>query len=170
MIGLLISTVVFSQTSKPIFVGIQPAVTKEKFYTEKEFDINVVPLVFQIPLCKQMDLRIGTLANYHFGGEKQQFSDIGFQLVAPVFLKAKEETNLKSFGFYAAPVLGLGRNLVNEHYTTTVAAEAGYMFEATKRFTLSMGLQLGGSYFTYDNLPNKWVQHFGYKINLGFWI
>jgi len=29
---------------------------------------------------------------------------------------------------------------------------------------------LGGSYFTYDNQPNIWRSHFGFKVNIGFWV
>ena len=59
---------------------------------------------------------------------------------------------------------------MNNHYTYTVGVESGYMFPTHKSFTLNIGLQLGGSYFDYDNHENKWVNHFGPKINLGFWL
>jgi len=60
--------------------------------------------------------------------------------------------------------------LLNNHYTTTIAVEPGYMFKASKRFSLTLGLQLGSSYFMYENKNNQWLQHFGLKINLGFWL
>jgi len=69
-------------------------------------------------------------------------------------------------GYY----LGLGRILINDHYTTTVAIEPGYMWETKKSFTITLGAQFGGSYFGYDSKPNKWVTHWGPKVTFGLWI
>jgi hypothetical protein len=167
---LLTVNICFAQERKPVFVGLQPSITKEKFYDENEFDINVIPIVVEIPIAKRMDLRINTIANYHFGRTEKQFSDIGFQALAPIFLRKKEIVNAPSGGFYIAPVGGYGRNLINDHHTYLIAVEPGYLFPTQKSFTLSIGVQLGGSYFDYDVEPAKWEQHFGVKINLGFWI
>ena len=158
-----------AQQRKPIFIGFQPGITQEKFYEKDEFDVNVIPVVFQIPLNKHIDLRFTTIGNYHFGGEENGFSDLGFQVLAPYFLKKKESTHAISKGFYIAPVGGYGRNLINDHGTYVLAAEAGYLFPTSRSFTLSLGIQFGGSYFDYDEEPDLWRQHFGFKINLGFW-
>ena len=160
----------WAQEKKPLFLGIQPSVTKEQFYDEGEFDINIIPFVLQMPLTMKFDLRLTTLGNYHFGGTTG-FSDLGLQLIAPVFMFSKKEaTNSKSSGFYVGPVLGFGRNLINDHYTTTVAIEPGYMFSTENRFTIILGLQFGGSYFSYDDQSNIWRNHFGFKLNIGFWL
>ncbi len=165
----LMSVQLLSQEKRPVFIGLQPGITKEQFYEKDEFDINVIPLVFQIPLSQRFDFRFVTIANYHFGSS-QGFSDIGFQSVFPFYFKKKEATKTLSSGFYTGPVLGAGRNLLNDHYNTTLAVEPGYMFKTSKRFSLSLGLQFGASYFIYDNEPNKWRSHFGFKINLGLWV
>ena len=100
---------------------------------------------------------------------------MGFQtlvsiLFSPIFFAKNESSDTKPFGFYVGPVFGFGRNLLNNHYTTTLAAEPGYMFEAKKSFTITLGVQLGSSYFTYDSQPNKWVFHWGPKVSFGFWL
>ncbi len=166
---LIVTNGIFAQTTKPIFIGLEPAITKEKFYEEKEFDINIIPIVIQFPVTKRLDLRFTTLANYHFCGDNK-FSDIGLFSVLPIFLKKKEYTSDKSSGFYIGPVSGFGKNLINKHYTTTVALESGFMFPTSNKFSLTLGLQFGGSHFAYENQSNKWMQHFGYKVNIGFWI
>ena len=158
-----------AQGGKPIFFGLQPGITQEKFYDKDEFDVNVIPLVIEIPLSKCVDLRLTSIGNYHFGGEENGFSDLGFQLLTPVFLKRKEAVNEKSSGIYIAPVGGYGRNLLYDHNTYVLAAEAGYLFPTNNRFSLSLGVQLGGSYFDYDDESDLWRQHFGIKVNLGFW-
>ncbi len=172
IITLLIGIVLYSysQDKRPIFIGLQPGFTVEPFYEKNEFDINIIPITLQIPLGKRIDFRITTLANYHFGGKKNGFSDLGFQFVLPVYLKKKENTKTSSKGFYIGPVIGIGRNMLNDHYTTTLAIEPGFQFPAMRSFAISMGLQFGGSYFAYDNQPNVWRNHFGFKINIGFWV
>jgi hypothetical protein len=165
----LLATTLLAQDVRPVFIGLQPGITKEPFYVENAFDINVVPLVVEVPVSQRLNLRLISVANYHFG-EQRQFSDVGMQLVAPVFLRKQDSPFQQSRGFYLAPVYGLGRNLLNGHYTHTVAIEPGYLFQTDKRFTLSLGVQFGGSYFDYDNEPNVWRQHFGPKVNLGVWL
>lgn len=157
------------QTKKPVFVGIQPAVTIEPFYEEGEFDVNALPLVFELLIGEQVNLRLLPMLNYRSGGIKNGISDVGAFVVAPIFFNKKEPGELPH-GLFVGPVLGFGRNLINDHYTTMVAVEPGYLFETKKKFTIAMGLQLGGSHFTYDSQPNKWVFHWGPKISFGFWL
>lgn len=167
---LICNNYLTAQEKRPIFIGIQPSYTAEQFYEENELDINVIPLLVQFPVAKLVDLRFVTIGNYHIGGEENGFSDIGLQIVMPVFFKKKEEVKTPSKGFYAAPVVGLGRNLINDHNTLTLAAEAGYMFASSKSFSLALGLQFGATYFDYDDQPNVWRNHFGFKVNIGFWV
>jgi len=159
-----------AQDRRPIFIGLQPGYTAERFYDENEIDINIIPITFQVPVGKLVDFRLTTIANYHFGGEQNGVSDIGFQFVFPVYFKKKENSKDLPKGFYAGPVLGLGRNLIYDHNTMIMAVEAGYQFPTQKSFSISMGLQLGATYFEYDNQPNVWRNHFGFKVNIGFWV
>ncbi|MFC2090359.1 hypothetical protein ACFLT1_06240 [Bacteroidota bacterium] len=166
---LLFANNLIGQEKNPLFIGFQPGITIEPFYEKGEFDINLIPFVVELPLSKRIDMRFVSLSNYHFGNEAG-FSDIGINTILPIFLIKKESIIDRSEGFYLGPVLGLGRNLVNNHFTITTAGEIGYMFKAERRFTVSLGVQLGGSYFMYDNEPAVWRQHFGPKINLGWWM
>lgn len=87
----------------------------------------MIPFTIQTPLSKRIDIRLTTIENYHFGGETG-YSDIGFQLIAHVFIQ-KKETNSKSGGVYIGTLYGIGRNLLNDHYTHTIGIELGYMFQ-----------------------------------------
>lgn len=160
---------VHSQEKKPVFIGIQPSITKEKSYEKDEFDLNILPLVVEFPVSKRIDLRFTSVLNYHFGNN-QQISDIGVQTVAPIFFGINKTIKERSHGFYVGPVLGLGKNIMNKHFTTTLAVEPGYLFTASKPFTLSLGIQYGGSHFNYKEKNSEWVEHFGIKVNLGFWL
>ncbi len=159
----------FAQDKRPIFLGLQPSYTAEPFYEKGELDINVVPLMIQIPIGKRIDFRITSIANYHIGGQNG-FADVGAQMVLPIFIKKREKTKMIAHGFYVGPVMGLGTNLMNDHNTLVLAAEGGYLFPTKKSFSLSLGLQLGASYFDYFNQDNVWRNHFGVKINIGFWV
>ena len=170
VIMLACTSMIEAQERIPIFIGIQPGYTAEPFYSENELDINVVPLLVQIPVSKRVDIRAVTLANYHIGGEENGFSDIGMQIVLPVYFKKKEKTKSLSGGFYAGPVIGLGRNLLYDHNTLILAVEPGYQFPAKNRFSIALALQLGATYFDYFNQANMWRNHFGFKVNIGFWV
>jgi hypothetical protein len=166
---LSISNELVAQEKLPVLLGFQPGVTKEKFYEQNELDVNIFPLVVEVPTAKRIDLRLVTILNYHYG-PKRQISDIGFQLIAPVFFNKRETTNTPIYGFYVGPVYGWGRNILNSHGTHTAGFEAGYQMAAGKSFTVTFGVQLGGSYFTYDEAENTWTDHFGIKINLAWWL
>lgn len=159
-----------AQSNVPLFIGIQPNITVEPFYEEGELDIDILPLVLEASIGSRTDIRLTPIVNYHFGGEEQGVSDLAMFVIMPFFLKEKQEASDLPYGFYLGPVVGFGRNLINDHFTTTLALEPGYLFETSKSFTIALGLQLGGSYFSYDELPNKWVTHWGPKFSFGFWI
>jgi len=161
---------ILGQTTKQVYIGLQPGVTVEPFYEEGEFDFNVFPLIIETPVSSRINLRICPIANYHMGGETNGFSDLGVFTVLPIFFNKKEDDNTIPYGFYLGPVVGLGRNLINKHFTTTLALEPGYMIETKKRFTINLGIQFGASHFSYDTEPNKWVFHWGPKVTFGFWI
>lgn len=169
MLYLITNSFIYAQDSRPVFIGLQPSFTKETFYEKNEFDINIIPLIVQVPVGKRIDLRATSEVNYHFG-PSNGISDVGVQFVMPVYLKKKENTKSISHGFYAGPVLGLGTNLMDDHNTLTVAVEPGYMFKPNKSFSIALGMQLGASYFDYFNKPNTWYSHIGFKINVGFWV
>jgi len=166
---LLWANLAHGQNKTTFFVGLQPSVTKEKFYEKKEFDLNIIPIVFQIPIAKRADLRIVSLCNYHFD-EEVQIADLGLNFALPVYLKQKEETKSPSSGWYLSPILGLGRNLLNKHNTATLAVEPGYFFKTNGPFAFSCAVQYGRTYFQYDEAPDLWRSHFGVKINLGLWL
>ena len=159
------------QKSRAIFIGLQPAITVEPEYEKNEFDINIVPIVFQSSLSKRIDYRLVSIVNYHFSSSGNEFSDLGLEIGFPVFFKAKEELLKPSSGFFASPVFQFVRNVMNDHYTMILAIEPGYFFELNSRFAFSLQLQFGGSYFIYDSdVSNEWKTHFGFKGNLGFWL
>lgn len=167
---IFLSSNIYSQTQKNIFIGIQPGVTVEPFYEKGELDINILPVVFETRIGDRTNLRFLPLVNLHSGGTENGISDVGLFTVLPIFLNDVERMEDHTFGFYVGPVLGLGRNLLNDHYTSTLAVEPGYMFESEKSFTITMGMQLGASHFFYDSAPNEWTFHWGPKVTFGYWL
>ncbi len=161
---------VSGQTKKPVFIGVQPSVTIEPFYEEGELDVNVFPLILELPIGQRTNFRLLPTANYHLGAIENGFSDIGIYTVFPMFFNKSTSIIAKPYGFYIGPVLGFGRNLINDHYTTTLALEPGYLFEANKSFTIAIGIQIGASHFSYDSKPIKWLLHWGPKVSFGHWI
>lgn len=156
------------QSKTSYFVGIHPSFVKESFYEKNEFDINLIPLVFQIPIGKRVDLRGTNYYNYHFGEEKSM-ADVGLEVAVPIYFKKKEDKNMFSKGLYLSPTVGWSRNFLNDHNTLTMSIEPGYIFKLGERFHLSLYLQYGQSLFMYADDVDIWRQHFGIKVNLGFW-
>ncbi len=161
---------IHGQSNKIVFIGVQPAITVEPFYEKGELDVNIFPFMIETPIGLRSTLKLTPLINYHSGGSKNGISDIGLFAILPFYFQKRADSTSRPFGFYLGPVVGFGRNKINDHYTTTLAVEPGYMFQAEKKFTISIGLQLGGSFFSYDSEPNKWVFHWGPKISLGLWL
>lgn len=161
---------IFAQSNKSLFIGIQPSITVEPFYEKGELDVNVFPLIIETPIGLRTNFRLAPIANYHFGGSTKGFSDIGLYTFLAIYFRKREIAASRPCGFYIGPVLGFGRNLINKHYTTTLAVEPGYMFEAKKSFTITLGIQFGSSYFSYDSKPNNWAFHWGPKVTFGFWF
>jgi len=81
--------------------------------------VNVFPLILELPIGQRTNFRLLPTANYHLGAIENGFSDIGIYTVFPMFFNKSTSIIAKPYGFYIGPVLGFGRNLINDHYTTT---------------------------------------------------
>ena len=71
-------------------------------------------------------------------------------------------------GLFAAPVFGFSHNKVSTSNEITVALEPGYTWVLEKGFTMNLGLQLGGTYFTASDESGGWRNHTGVKFSLGY--
>ncbi|WP_235298203.1 hypothetical protein [Portibacter marinus] len=72
----------FSQNDRAHhFIGINPSVTVEHYYEAGEWDINILPLVYQKTLSKRWDLRLNSIINYGLRKEKNLISHVGLELV-----------------------------------------------------------------------------------------
>jgi len=152
------------------FLGINPSVTVEPFYDKGEFDINVLPVVWQKPVSRRLDIRVNPVLNLGFRNSGSIISHFGAEVAMPVFLAAAEERRTTSKGFFVAPVVSLTRNRPGAHSNTGLWVEPGYFLQASERFGISFGLQLGTTHFNYDELPDEWGGHFGVKVTFGWWL
>lgn len=169
IVVLFMSEGAFSQNqNKAIFLSLQPGITVEKFYDDGDFDINILPITIEARMTPRLNIRATSIVNY-FIGDDSGISDVGVQLLSPIYIK-KMTTHEASHGVYVAPLVSLTKNLIRKHNTYIVGLEPGFMFKNEKAFTLSVGIQLGGSYFDFETDENEWINHFGVKVNLGFWI
>lgn len=152
------------------FVGINPNVTVEPFYDKGELDISIFPLVYQRPLTKRFDIRLNLILNLGIRNNGNEISHFGFETGFPIFFKPKENKIEISKGFFVAPILSVTRNRVEEHDNLGFWIEPGYNLLFDNNFAMTFGLQLGGTYFTYDNGQTKWGNHLGIKIIIGKWL
>ncbi len=152
------------------FIGISPGITVEPYYNSGEFDINVLPIVYQRSISNRMDLRLASTVNYGIRNGNDKLSHIGLELGAPLFLKKKENSAELSKGFFIAPVLSAARNYEAHHTNIGTWIEPGYNMLFEDRWALSLGLQFGGTYFLNDNSDNEWGNHFGVIVIFGKWF
>lgn len=152
------------------FLGINPSVTIEPFYEKGEFDINIFPLVYQTALTKRLDMRLNTICNLGIRNNGTKISHFGLETAWPIFFKRKEEQYGISKGFFAAPIISLTRNSIEKHSNIGLWFEPGYNLLFDNNFAMTFGLQLGRTFFNYDEGNNKWGPHFGIKIIIGKWM
>ncbi|MEK6478446.1 hypothetical protein WJR50_12960 [Catalinimonas sp. 4WD22] len=50
----------YGQSDTPIFIGIQPNITVEPFYDEGEFDLDIVPIVFEASVGLRTNINVSS--------------------------------------------------------------------------------------------------------------
>jgi hypothetical protein len=171
LLCLIIEIKAGAQRESPAhFIGINPSITVEPFYSRGELDINIFPLTYQRTLGKRTDIRATAILNLGIRNGKNALSHFGLETAMPVFLKKKMNESAPSSGFFISPVLSWTRNRMAAHHNSGIWLEPGYHLLFDNRFAMSFGLQIGGTYFRYDNGSNRWGSHFGVKIILGKWL
>lgn len=154
-----------AQTSKRLFIGILPDITREiKDNEDKVFSVNVLPLVAQVYLNEYNGIRISPLLN--LDSDTKQLSNVGGQLAFPIYFLAKR--GALASGVYAAPVVGFSHNRRSGGKELTLAIEPGYSWIFPRGFSMNLGLQLGGTNFSGGSADKGWRNHAGLKFSLGY--
>ncbi len=154
----------------PFFLGLNPSITIEPFYEKGEMDINILPLVFQRKLTNRIDFRLTSILNLGIRNDGSEISHFGIESAFPIFLKKKENKTDCSSRIFISPIISLTRNRIEEHNNLGFWIEPGYHLLFENKIAMSFGLQIGGTYFAYDEGQTKWANHFGVKIIIGRWI
>ena len=167
---ILLTPLLFSHAqNKSYFVGINPSVTVEPYYEEGELDVNVFPFVFQRPINLRTHVRLTSIVNLGIRNNANKLSHYGFEAAVPVFIRKVPDYSEINKGFFVAPIVSGTRNNLEDHTNLGLWVEPGYHLIFEKNFAMSFGLQLGGTYFFYDDKTTALGGHFGVKIVLGFW-
>lgn len=161
----------FSQNIKQnYFLGVNPSITIEPYYTAGEFDVNILPLVIQKPINARSGIRLISLVNLGFRQTGNRISHIGLSGGWVYYLSSQEENLTSKYGCYLAPVVDISHNRIENSINTGLYAETGYQFTLPKNWGITTGLQLGYTHFNYSSAANKWKPHFGIKVIIGKWI
>jgi len=159
-ICILLSTL-FGENKSKIFLGVNPSITAEPYYEDGEFDINILPIVFQYNINEKYNFRVSSLLNYGIRKDSNQITHYGIEFGLPIEVYKQ---------IYVSPIFMISRNDFEDHTNLTLAVEPGYQFKFKNNFSLFIGTQLGSTHFTYDNGESKWDGHFGVKVIIGKWF
>lgn len=149
-----------------IFLGIEPSVTVEQDYADNEFDINLLPLIFEVEVTDNLFARLISMGNYHFGGT-EGFSNVGVEVALPYYFGDMGEYPDTLF---IAPIAGFSSNSLLSLSTHTYAVELGYPFVFSDGFSLIFAFQYGVSNFIYDSGITTSTEHIGLKVRIGYWL
>lgn len=73
------------------FLGINPSVTIEPFYEQGEFDVNILPIVYQRSVTKRFDIRLTSICNLGIRNNGNAISHFGFEAAFPIFLNKRRK-------------------------------------------------------------------------------
>lgn len=162
--------VALAQQRKPILIGINPSITREKLYPKGAFDINVLPLVIEYQVVNNLDARVITVLNYGFRNYGSALINIGAELGVPYYFDFGRKQKQISKGFFVGPGAAFSRNVHYENNTFALFFETGYHFLYNDKFSFIIGLQYGKNYYSYDDGSTQAVDYFDVKVILGWWI
>ena len=165
LLQISISLVCVGQSSNELFIGLLPDVTVEiKNNDQKAFSVNILPVVAQLYLSDYSSIRVSPVLNLE--RISKSFTNIGGQLGFPIYPFGESDQGIK--GIYAAPLIGFSHNLLSSSNEITTAVEPGYSWILDKGFTMNLGLQMGGTFFTANDENGGWRNHTGVKFSLGY--
>jgi hypothetical protein len=161
----------FAQREKtPNFFGINPSITVEPYYNKGEFDVNILPLVWQKPLFYRMDLRLTSILNLGVRETGNVISHYGMEFAGVFLMKRKTEKSDCSSSWFAAPIISVSHNNIENRSSVGLWLEPGYAILFDNKFALSLGIQFGATSFISEQNEVSWGNHFGFKVVFGKWF
>ena len=167
---LFLSLLITSSTSmanSQYFLGIEPQFSREDWYDENEWNINILPFVYESSLGAQSTLRLRSNLSIHTGGaDGTAISLLGIG-AAWLWYLDPQSNNSQYHGFNLGPVVILSYDFLDDINHSTYALEAGYAFAVSKTWSMNVAMQSGRSFFSGGKYPA--AEHFGVYISLGRW-
>jgi len=147
------------------FVGLTPSLTAEPFYETGEYDVNILPLVYQRNVLEKVDIRMTSLVNYGIRKNENKLSHLGVEFAFPFHIYGQTPSPSPSEGFFVAPIFSIAQEQIKQELHVGVWVEPAYQFIFSRDYSMSIGLQLGVTWIDSDM-----VDHFGGKFIFGRWF
>lgn len=167
---LLLSMLIISSTSmadSEYSLGIEPQFSREDWYDKNEWNINILPFVYESSLGAQSTLRLRSNLSIRTGGtDGTAISLLGLG-AAWLWYLDPQSNNGQYHGFNFGPVVILSYDFLDEINHSTYALEAGYAFALSKTWSMNVAMQSGRSFFSGGKHPA--ADHFGIFIGLNRW-
>jgi hypothetical protein len=154
------------------FLGIQPDIEVIPFDEFRSaFNINILPLTLEYAIDRHWGIRIHSIWSIQVRPEfPTVISGIGAEISVPYYFPLKNSEEGQR-GFYAAAVLIPEYRPLNDFYSFGLAAEAGYAFLFSNRFSVAIAGQAGMTLQKDPDNPYMRIMPFyAPRLSLGFWF
>jgi len=147
------------------FIGVTPSITAEPYYDAGEFDVNILPFVYQTSVFEKADIRMTSIVNYGIRKNESKLSHIGFEIAFPIRLLSQSSTTGPANGFFVAPIFSVTQEQIDSETHIGLWVEPGYQFVFFNNYSMSIGLQLGATWIDSDI-----ASHLGVNFIIGKWL
>lgn len=167
--ALLFFTVLCMAQGRAIFVGLQPSLRTQDYYSQGIFDVNAAPVVAQITLNTELDLRLTSILEYRLPPPLER-TNTGIEVALPIAVNAKIARDVHSEGLYIAPFYSYYANKQDQLNVHAMGVEPGYFWAFNNKWGLTTGFQFGGKHLRFADDANYWSPHLSLKLIFGYWF
>jgi hypothetical protein len=180
MLACLIPTVyaqdTIRQEVRPVqyYLGFQPDFTIIPFdeYDRYAFDINILPFTLEFAINPHWAIRLHSIWDLQLRPAEfpDVFSNAGIEITVPYYL-ARKNSEEGHRGLYLGGLVTPVYHSLNEYYSISLGAEAGYSFLFGNKWSIAIAAQAGLEFQinpkTHFTRINPYTNP---RISIGFWL
>ncbi len=155
------------------YLGLQPGLDLVPFdeFGRYAFDINMLPFTLEYAINTHWAIRIHSVWDIQVRPEfPTVFSKAGVEITVPYYLPRKNSEEGHR-GLYIAGLFAPVYHRLNEYYSLSAGAEAGYAFLFGYKWSISIAAQAGMEFqVDPDNPFMRMIPYTKPRISIGLWF